>query len=72
MSNLHQEFANEQFLRYAAECVRLASLAGRSGKMASQRKPMRRLSRQRISWLRQMWDRIRHSPKRYSGLATNH
>lgn len=72
MSNLHQEFANEQFLRYAAECVRLASLAGRSEKTASRRKPKRRLSRQHISWMRQMWERIRHSPKRYTGLATNH
>jgi hypothetical protein len=71
MSNPQQEFSSEQFMRYAAECMRLASLARAPTRTMARSRPMRRLSRARMKWMRQMWERLRHPPKRYRKFATN-
>jgi len=70
MTKFHAKFLNEDFLRYAAECKRMASLAHNSEQEATQ-STMTTAYLQSADRLSQIWANYYHTPKRYGTLATS-
>jgi len=65
MAFLHSRFSNDESVRYAAECKRIASLS-RNGKAAAKQRPASKQQAAGAGWFGSMFSPPRKLPAKYA------